>query len=38
MKKQNEMTETALTVDELKRMGEILSDMREQKGAHQWNN
>ena len=29
MKKQNEMTETVLTVDELKRMGDILSDMRE---------
>ena len=29
MTKQNEMTETVLTVDELKRMGNILSDMRE---------
>ena len=29
MTKQNEMTETVLTVDELKRMGDILSDMRE---------
>ena len=29
MTKQNEITATVLTVDELKRMGEILSDMRE---------
>ena len=29
MKKQNEMTKTVLTVDELKKMGEILGDMRE---------
>ena len=29
MTKQNEMTETVLTVDELKRMGEMLADIRE---------
>ena len=29
MRKQNEMTETVLTVDELKSMGELLADTRE---------
>lgn len=29
MKKQNEVTETVLTVDELKKMGDMLCDMRD---------